>query len=74
MCLAQRFRAQEGTAEPASASLSPVARDYPSRALGAHFRPPRFDCSIKERRRHCEPRPNFLAFVLNNFFTVKTGE
>ncbi len=29
----------EGMAEPASANLSPVARDYPSRALRGFFMP-----------------------------------
>jgi len=29
----------EGRAEPASANLSPVARDYPSRALRGFFMP-----------------------------------
>ncbi len=29
----------EGKAEPASANLSPVARDYPSRALRGFFMP-----------------------------------
>jgi hypothetical protein len=32
-----RFRDLEGRAAPAAASLSPVARDYPSRALSDFF-------------------------------------
>lgn len=39
----------EGKAAPAATLLSPVARDYPSRALVGFFIPPRCDCSIKER-------------------------
>lgn len=42
-------RAAEGRAAPVAANLSPVARDYPSRAFGGFFMPPCFDCSIKER-------------------------
>ena len=42
-------RAMEGRAAPITTLLSPVARDYPSRALGGFFMPPRCDCSIKER-------------------------
>ncbi len=42
-------RATEGRASPINALLSPVARDYPSRALGGFFMPPHCDCSIKER-------------------------
>src|SRR5258708_860582 len=42
-------RATEGRAAPVATFLSPVARDYPSRALGGFFMPPRCDCSIKER-------------------------
>jgi hypothetical protein len=30
----------EGMVEPASATLCPVAREYPSRALGELFQPP----------------------------------
>jgi hypothetical protein len=33
-----RFRGLEGKPAPAAVNLSPVARDYPSRALGNHFR------------------------------------
>jgi hypothetical protein len=36
-------------AAPAAAFLSPVARDYPSRAFEGVFRPSRCGCSIKER-------------------------
>jgi hypothetical protein len=38
------------------------------------FRPLRLDCSIKERRKQCEGFANFEAFVLNKFFTGKSGE
>jgi hypothetical protein len=31
---------QEGKVEPASTNLCPVAREYPSRALGELFQPP----------------------------------
>ena len=48
-------RATEGRAAPVAADLSPVARDYPSRALGGFFMPPRCDCSIKEQLKN-EPR------------------
>jgi hypothetical protein len=69
-----RFRGLEGKAEPASASLSPVAREYPSRALGEHLSPPHCDCSIKEQRRQWVSCANIPAFVLYNFFTIETGE
>ena len=38
------------------------------------FRPLRFDCSIKEQRRECNGCGKLEAFVLNNFFTIETGE
>lgn len=41
--------AEEGTPAPVAVALSPVARDYPSRAFDGFFMPPRCDCSIKER-------------------------
>jgi hypothetical protein len=59
---------------PAATVLSPVARDYPSRALGGFFRPPHCDCSIKER---CEVDARYSsreAFLMHNLFTVFTGE
>ena len=46
-------RATEGRTSPINALLSPVARDYPSRALGGFFMPPHCDCSIKERENKC---------------------
>ena len=49
-------RATEGRAAPITTHLSPVARDYPSRALSGFFMPPRCDCSIKEQRGTCGPR------------------
>jgi hypothetical protein len=64
----------KGRAAPAATFLSPVARDYPSRALGGFFRPPRCDCSIKERDddafRECA-RKDFLIHI---FFTLRIGE
>jgi hypothetical protein len=60
----------EGFAAPAAANLSPVARDYPSRALGGFFMPPRCDCSIKERDEAGQWSPIWKAKVLNNFFAA----
>lgn len=37
MCLTPRFRAAQGRSEPASVHLSPVTRDYPSRAFSGVF-------------------------------------
>lgn len=48
ICL-RAARAAEGRTAPVAARLSPVARDYPSRAPGGFFMPSCFDCSIKER-------------------------
>jgi hypothetical protein len=39
-------RATEGRTSPINALLSPVARDYPSRALGGFFMPPHCDCRV----------------------------
>jgi hypothetical protein len=39
-----RLRGLEGAVAPAVTVLSPVARDYPSRALEGFFRSPRCDC------------------------------
>jgi hypothetical protein len=64
----------EGKAAPVAASLSPVARDYPSRAFGDHFRPPGCDCSIKERVGQCGLVPGIEVFLLNKFFTSENGE
>jgi hypothetical protein len=41
----------KGRTAPAATLLSPVARDYPSRACEGFFRSSRYDCSIKERGR-----------------------
>jgi hypothetical protein len=41
-------RAMKGRAAPVATFLSPVARDYPSRALSRFFMPLRCDCSILE--------------------------
>jgi hypothetical protein len=40
MCLPNRLRGKEGRSEPASVHHSPVARDYPSRALSGLFQAP----------------------------------
>ena len=60
-------RAMEGRAAPITALLSPVARDYPSRALSGFFMPPRCDCSIKEQCIscvHCAESEGFLPLIL----------
>ena len=64
----------EGMAAPAAAALSPVARDYPSRALDGFFMPPRCDCSIKERGNVAAPPRQREAFLIHNFFTAAGGE
>ena len=61
--------AAEGRAAPVAVRLSPVARDYPSRALGGCFMPPRCDCSIKERGKRWSPPPQSHAVVADNLFT-----
>jgi hypothetical protein len=74
-------RAAEGRASPINALLSPVARDYPSRALGGFFMPPRCDCSIKERGKNGWTGGQSHGFVPRILFTqvapgfcVKPGE
>ena len=47
--------AREGRATPAVADLSPVARDYPSRALDGFFMPPRISTVLS--RNGCRVRP-----------------
>jgi hypothetical protein len=64
----------EGRAAPAAAILSPVARDYPSRALDGFFRPPRCDCSIKEQGEVAAIRGQRKAFLMHKFFTGRNGE
>lgn len=63
-------RAAEGRASPINAHLSPVARDYPSRAFGGFFMPPRCDCSIKERFEKCGHPPRSHGFVPPILFTT----
>jgi hypothetical protein len=62
-------RAAEGRASPINALLSPVARDYPSRALGGFFMPPRCDCSIKERGKNGWAWAQSHGFVPRILFT-----
>ena len=62
-------RAAEGRAAPVATHLSPVARDYPSRALGGFFMPPRCDCSIKERLINVPARGESHGFVPPILFT-----
>ena len=60
----------EGLPAPAAVNLSPVARDYPSRACGGFFRPPRCDCSIKEREEVAKRLKEKEDFVPNNLLTA----
>jgi hypothetical protein len=63
--------AAEGVTAPVAIILSPVARDYPSRALGGFFMPPRCDCSIKERHETCIHHRGSHGFLAHNFFTAR---
>lgn len=67
-------RAAEGRAAPVAAFLSPVARDYPNRAFGGFFMPPRCDCSIKERERKCGHLAQSHGFVPPILFTRDTPD
>lgn len=62
-------RAAEGRASPINALLSPVARDYPSRALGGFFMPPRCDCSIKEHGKDASASPESEGLLPPILFT-----
>ena len=62
-------RAAEGRAAPVATILSPVARDYPSRALSGFFMPPRCDCSIKGRGMNGAAGQQSHGFVPLNLFT-----
>jgi len=64
----------KGRAAPAATFLSPVARDYPSCALGGFFRPPRLNCSIKERDEVVMRFVKRKGFVIYNLFTAQIGE
>ena len=64
--------AMEGRAAPAAAFLSPVARDYPSRALDGFFRPPRCDCSIKEREDVASACGKEKCFLFTTFHTPQS--
>jgi hypothetical protein len=67
-------RCGEGTAAPAATILSPVARDYPSRAFEGVFRPSRCGCSIKERDEVAPGLRFGEAFLIHNSLTKKPGE
>ena len=66
-------RAMEGRAAPITTLLSPVARDYPSRALGGFFMPPRCDCSIKERGQVAASQRESEGFLPRILFTRRAG-
>jgi hypothetical protein len=63
----------EGEAEPASTFLSPVARDYPSRALRGFFMPGGASTvpSKNSWKRAPEGRQSHVL-VLHNLFTIWT--
>ena len=62
----------EGEVEPASTNLCPVAREYPSRALGLVISAfPRCDCSIKERGRPWNFYRKSEADVMLNLFPIR---
>jgi hypothetical protein len=65
----QRIAALEGAAAPAATTLSPVARDYPSRAFEGFFRPSRCGCSIKERGEVVDSLRIGEGFLIHNPFT-----
>jgi hypothetical protein len=62
-------RAMEGRAAPVATFLSPVARDYPSRALGGFFMPPHCDCSFKEQGKNAPAQTESHGFVPPILFT-----
>jgi hypothetical protein len=70
----QRIAALKGTAAPAATILSPVARDYLSRAFEGFFRPSRCDCSIKERADVAWGLRFGEAFLIHIPFTYKCCE
>jgi hypothetical protein len=71
ICLSHRAKARvEGLSAPAAVNLSPVARDYPSRARGGFFRPLRCDCSIKERGQVAERLMQIKDFLPHNLLTA----
>jgi hypothetical protein len=61
-------------AAPAATILSPVARDYPSRAFEGVFRPSRCGCSIKERGELVGPLRIGEGFLIHIPFTQKPCE
>jgi hypothetical protein len=61
-------------AAPAATFLSPVTRDYLSRALEGFFRPSRCDCSIKERADVAAQLRFGEAFLIHIPFTDKCCE
>jgi hypothetical protein len=74
MCLTNRLRGLKGRAAPAATCLSPVARDYPSRALGDFFQAAALRLFYQGTGRGCGVFSKNEGFVLHNFFTVETGE
>jgi hypothetical protein len=61
----------EGEAEPASTFLSPVARDYPSRALRGFFMPGGASTvPSKNRREHAPTGRESHGLVLHNLLTI----
>jgi hypothetical protein len=68
------YRYAEGIAAPAATILSPVARDYPSRAFEGFFRPPRCGCSIKEHRDVVPGLRLGEAFLMHNHLTFRGCE
>jgi hypothetical protein len=61
-------------AAPAATVLSPVARDYLSRAFEGFFRPSRCDCSIKERGDVAAPLQIGEAFLIHIPLTLRCCE
>jgi hypothetical protein len=61
-------------AAPAATVLSPVARDYLSRAFEGFFRPSRCDCSIKEHDEVAAALRNGEAFLIHNPLTISWCE
>lgn len=66
--------AEEGTIAPAAIALSPIARDYPSRAFDGFFMPPRCDCSIKERGEVAAGRVGSPPVLTTKLLTCTRGE
>ncbi|HXA14136.1 MAG TPA: hypothetical protein VNW23_03340, partial [Opitutaceae bacterium] len=69
-CHGRAIARVEGLPAPAAVNLSPVARDYPSRAFSGFFRPPCCDCSIKEREEVAKRLMQTKDFLPHNLLTV----